>query len=147
MSYFLYIHKELSGNYPEINKLGVTKVPHGAVRLRQRFLADQFGLDHLWMGNPADIEHIENTFKKYYAKWGSIGTAGMCNSELLHATQETLVEQIEDFIKTNNLRVQKVMLGQRYTACRSSDCPLGIPSETYAEAWIKKELKSMRLMS
>jgi hypothetical protein len=146
MSYFLYLHEELSGRRPDLIKLGVTKVPHGAVRLRQRFLAEQFGLDHLWIGHPDDIAHIEKTFKKYYAQWGNIGTEGMCNTELLHASQDTLVEQIEDFIQTSGLRVRKIMLGQRYTACRSSDCPLGIPSESLADEWVRSWLRNMQLL-
>lgn len=138
---FFYIHSELTGKHPDKNKIGKCKVPHGAVRLRQRFLADTFGLDHLWIGHPKDIDHLETTFKRYYSQWGTVGTGDLCNTELIHATQDQLVQQVNDFIETNSLRVARVMEGQRYEACRSSDCPLGIPSESIADQWMNKELK------
>ncbi len=61
-SFFLYLHKDLSG-HPDVWKLGKAMTPYSAVRARQKFMWEKFGLDYLYFGRPSHIDCLEEIVK------------------------------------------------------------------------------------
>lgn len=135
MSHFLYIHKDLT-NVPDAWKVGKTLTPYSAVRSRQKFCWNQFGLQHLYFGFKSHIAFIEDKVKQKFYPWSGkkiqqFGT----QTEMFKVNIEHLTKFIDQLIVENNLKVRKVEMQGDYTASNSGSCPFGIPSEAWAEHW------------
>ena len=143
MSHFLYIHKDLSGK-PDVWKLGVTLTPYSAVRSRQKFCWEQFGLDYLWIGNPNDVLLLEQTLKQHLKGLSGKSLQGFgTQTELFKVPINQLLDYISLLIRNNNLQVKQVSLKGPYTASNSSSCPFGIPSEKDADEWLRWKVNEL----
>lgn len=129
VSFFLYLHEDLSSE-PDVWKLGKAMTPYSAVRARQKYMWKTFKLDHLYLGRPKHINILEENLKNElsYCSATSLLRNG-CQTELFQISVEQLLTQINDVIKSLGLDVVKIDIPY-YSASRSSDCPLGIPSES-----------------
>lgn len=139
MSHFLYAHKDLTKT-PNVWKIGVAITPYSAVRARQKFCWEQFGLDYLWFGFPNHIAFLENRIK--HDLWNrsgkylhNIGT----QTELFKIQIGALRAMINDLIEEYELCVKEIVLDSPYVASNSGQCPFEIPSEKDAGAWLAKK--------
>lgn len=135
MSYFLYIHKDLT-NVPDAWKIGKTKTPYSAVRARQKFCWAQFGLQHLYFGHPTDISYIEDRVKHHFQSLSgkTIQQFGT-QTEMFKINIDHLLAFIDALISEKKLLVRKVEMQGDYVASSSGKCPFGIPAEEYADQW------------
>ena len=141
MSNFLYIHHDLSG-VPDVWKIGISMTPYSAVRSRQKFCWNQFGLQHLYFGTSACIEHLESAIKQHFrSKSGKVMKQYGTQTEMFNVPIEDLLLYIEWYVERNKLLVKKVEMKGDYTASRSGACPFGIPSETLAAEWCQEKLE------
>lgn len=143
MSWFLYIHKDMS-NHKDIWKLGITKTPYSAVRARQKFCWDTFGLDYLYFGNPYHIAGLEERAKQYfYTRSGSYLNNIGGQTELFSIDIKTLKGFIDNQISSLDYRIREIVLDKPYTAAKSGSCPFGIPTENQADAWLEKKFSEL----
>lgn len=141
MSHFLYAHKDLT-NTPDVWKIGIAITPYSAVRARQKFCWQQFGLDHLWFGFPTHIEFIEEYIKHDLRLCSgktlqNLGT----QTEMFKIDIKVLKHKINNLIKTQGLCVMEIPLDQPYVASNSGQCPFRIPGEKQAEDWLNEKAK------
>jgi hypothetical protein len=143
MSNFLYIHRDLSG-VPDVWKVGVAMTPYSAVRARQKFCWNQFGLQHLYFGTAACIAHLEWAIKNHFnSKSGKAMKNYGTQTEMFNVPIDDLLIYIEWYIDRNRLLVQKIEMSGDYTASRSGACPFGIPSETLAGEWCQEKINDI----
>jgi hypothetical protein len=128
VSFFLYLHEDLSGE-PDVWKLGKAMTPYSAVRARQKYMWKTFKLDHLYFGRPKHINRLEENLKNdlFYCSATRLLRTG-CQTELFKISADLLLAQINSTIKNLSLDVIKIDIPY-YSASKSSDCPLKIPSE------------------
>ena len=142
-SYFFYIHPELSG-IDGIWKAGKGMTPYSVVRLRSRFVWNQFALEYLWFGRPRHIHMLEYLVNEHfrYCSGATLNNHGT-QEELFKIDKETLIETVEHYIALKKLDVKRLELKKPYTATNSSSCPYGIPTEDYSHVflnrWVIKE--------
>jgi hypothetical protein len=144
MSYWLYIHPELSGK-PNYWKVGKALTPYSAVRARQRFLVDDFYLTEVWFGKPEHIAKLERVVKYLQSPKGD-DKLGPGRTELVYFDPEkeifSLASYIEMIIFSHKLKVKRMYTGSKgYHATNSSQCPLGCEQERYAHEWSKRKLR------
>lgn len=143
MSHWFYIHKDLS-NTPNVYKVGIALAPYSAVRARQKFCWQKFGLQHLYFGGELSIQRLEELVKKRFLYSSGKHKNGFgTQTELFEVKLETLLKYIEDKIADDKLNIIKINLESDYTASNSSNCPLGIPTEKYAGSWADKKFKEI----
>jgi hypothetical protein len=137
MSHFLYIHKDLT-NVPDAWKVGKTMTPYSAVRARQKFCWNQFGLQHLYFGFKTHITFIEDRVKQQFYPWSgkTIQKFGT-QTEMFKVDVDHLLTFIDGLIVEQNLKVRKIEMEGDYIASNSGSCPFGIPAEAYAENWAR----------
>lgn len=149
MSYVFYIHKELSGNYPKVNKAGKAITPFSVVRLRQRFLVDAFELEYIWFGNPSDITWLEEQVMLHYRLKGLL-KGDRSNTELIWDTTDNIRDVTIAMINLYNLDIHEITpTGYKYSATNSSNCPLGFPGEKAIHdwaPWFLDKLKKVKLI-
>jgi len=135
MSHFLYIHKDLTGE-PNVWKVGVAITPYSAVRARQKFCWNQFGLQHLYFGIAHHVEYVEDRIKQYFRELSgkSLQNFGT-QTEMFKIDIKQLLSFIDKLIVDENLNVRKIEMQGDYTASNSGACPFRIPSESYAKFW------------
>lgn len=139
MSHFLYVHKDLTG-ISGVWKIGQAITPYSAVRARQKFCWQQFGLDYLWFGFPGHIDFLEEVLKKKFRDCSgqhlqNFGT----QTEIFKIDINFLRKEISDIIKEHNLCVRELILDTPYVASNSGQCPFKIPSEKEAYYWLTKK--------
>jgi hypothetical protein len=143
MSNFLYIHHDLSG-VPDVWKIGVSITPYSAVRSRQKFCWNQFGLQHLYFGTSKCIAHLEWAIKNHFnSKSGKALKNYGTQTEMFNVPIADLLNYIKQYVEQNQLLVKKVEMSGDYTASRSGACPFGIPSETLAGEWCEEKIKDI----
>jgi hypothetical protein len=141
MSHFLYIHKDLS-NVKGVWKVGVAMTPYSAVRARQKFCWNKFGLDYLYFGIPDDVVFLEKRIKQNLRRFSGKELQGRgANTEMMKIDIAYLLNEIEDIVKKFDLRVHQLTLNEPYSAANSGDCPFGIPSEEYARDHLNRRAK------
>lgn len=138
-SFFFYIHDDLSGD-ENFKKAGKSMTPYSAVRARQKFCSKKFYLNHLWMGNPDHIDFLENQVKSKLYFNSAIYLNGVGATEVFNIEENLLVEIVNQIIIDNELNIAKLNFETPYSASRSSDCPLKIPSEKESKQWLTKFL-------
>lgn len=127
-SFVFYIHSDLS-KVSDIWKIGKAITPYTAVRARQKYMSEKFYLDYLFFGDPTDIANLENHIKSVL-KSRLVNTG--CQTELFRIPINELLNLIKGTIETRDLRIKEIVLKEKYSACNSSSCPLGFPSEQNA---------------
>lgn len=143
MSHFLYIHKDMT-NEPNVWKVGVAMTPYSAVRARQKFCWNQFGLQYLYFGTAGHIGLLENKIKQHFL-WQSgkslqnLGT----QTEMFKVDINVLLSYINTTITERELYVRPVELDKDYTASNSGSCPFQIPSEAAAGQWARNKCKEI----
>lgn len=143
MSHWFYIHKDLN-NTPNVHKIGITMAPYSAVRARQKFCWQQFGLQHLYFGGSSSIQNLEKDVKKQFLKCsGRLKNGFGTQTELFEVDINTLLRFIEKDIIDSQLNIVKVKLDSDYTASNSSSCPLGVPPEKYASKWADRKFNEI----
>jgi hypothetical protein len=140
-SFFLYVHDDLS-NDPDWKKFGKSMTPYSAVRARQKFCSKVFYLNHIWFGDPQDINFVEDTVKKNLCTLSAKYLKGIGATEVFKIKEKELVKQINQVIDEYGLRVWKQELDEPYSASKSSECPFKIPSEKESYYHLKKMLKN-----
>jgi len=140
MSHWLYIHKDLSSD-PDWNKIGVTLTPYSAVRARQKNCSKPFCLDHLYFGREGHIDRLETDFKKTFGVLSGRSLTDLGQTELFKVSQQDMINWLNSRITDLELQVFKVQLTAPYTASKSSDCPLNVPSESTAWEYCQKLVK------
>lgn len=142
-SYFFYIHPDLNGT-PNVHKLGVTKTPYSAVRARQKFCWNQFGLTHLYFGLPGSIGILESRLKTQllYLSGNKINGFG-AQTEMFKISIDDLISQVDNIIEHRKLNIRRVELPQPYTASNSGQCPFGIPTEDMADVWAYRKAQEL----
>lgn len=141
MSHFLYLHKDLT-NTPNVWKIGVAITPYSAVRARQKFCWQQFGLDYLWFGHPDHIQFIEERVKDSF--WNCSGKTLQnlgTQTEIFKVEIKALTHKVNVLIQEHDLCVKEIPLDRPYVASNSGQCIFGIPSEKYAAAWLDQKVK------
>ena len=108
MSHFLYIHGCMSKT-PDVWKGGITKTPYSAVRARQKFTWEKFGLDYLYFGRPNDIIWLEQEIKEHF-KYCSGKILKGYGTELFQVNICELRQKIAIVIETQGLDVIPVTL-------------------------------------
>jgi len=143
MSHFFYIHRDISGN-PDVWKVGQALTPYSAVRARQKFCWNQFGLDYLWFGYPNHVDFLEKQIKLDFHKVsGKVLNGYGAQTEMLSVPINKLLTRIEKIIGDNQLCIQQLELKERYTASNSKSCIFGIPGESNASDWLDKKAKDI----
>jgi hypothetical protein len=143
MSHFLYLHKDLSGT-ENVWKVGVSVTPYTAVRLRQKFCWNQFGLDYLWFGQPEHVAMLEAVVKRHFHKVSGKVLKGFgTQTELFQVPIDEMLTVISNVISEYGLKIKQVQLADRYTASNSGSCPFGIPSEKDADWWLTNRLQAV----
>lgn len=143
MSHFLYVHKDLNRT-KDVWKLGITLTPYSAVRSRQKFCWEKFGLDYLWIGDPNDIALLEQTLKTDLKALSGKALKGFgTQTEMFKIPINELLKYIALLIEVNNLRVKQVSMSEPYTASNSGSCPFGIPSEKDAHEWLRWKVSEL----
>lgn len=142
-SYFFYIHPDLNGT-PNVHKLGITKTPYSAVRARQKFCWNQFGLTHLYFGLPYSIGILESKLKSrlLYQSGNKINGFG-AQTEMFMIPIDDLISQVDGIIADRKLNILRVELPQPYTASNSGQCPFGIPTEDMADVWAYRKAQEI----
>lgn len=143
MSWFLYMHKDMS-KHDNVWKIGIAKTPYSAVRARQKFCWDEFGLDYLYFGEPSHIAILEEQIKTYFYKrsgkyLNNIGS----QTELFLIDEQTLKGFIDTQISQRSYLIKEIALTKPYSASNSGSCPFGIPIETRADEWLEKKFKDL----
>jgi hypothetical protein len=139
-SFFFYIHNDLSGD-PNWKKIGKSMTPYSAVRARQKYCSEVFHLNHIWFGNPKDINFLEQTIKSNLHKLSAKYLKGISATEVFKVQEKELIKQVNQLIEDYGLRVWKQQLDKPYSASKSGDCPLQIPVETESYHYLKKMLQ------
>lgn len=135
MSHFLYMHKATCGT-SNVTKVGKVMTPYSAVRLRQRNMAKQFFLDHVYFGNPRHISFLESKVKQ---ELDHKKLTGKAQTELFNISVSDMNNLVNNIIKEHDLQVSEVVLAEPYSATNSGDCPLGVPSEQNCFGWLEDE--------
>ena len=142
VSFFLYLHKDLSGE-PDVWKLGKAITPYSAVRARQKYMWRTFELPHLYFGRPSHITTLEDVLKSELFDYSATKLInGSCQTELVKIPIENLLQVIGDIIEKRNLDVIKLEMPGPYTASKSSSCPYGIPTESKSHQHLLRIVKS-----
>jgi hypothetical protein len=139
-SFFLYVHDDLSGDV-NWKKIGKSMTPYSAVRARQKYCSKVFHLNHLWFGDPADINFLEESIKNNLHTVSAKYLNGISATELFKVKEIELVKQINRVIDDYGLQVWKQTLDKPYSASKSSECPFKIPSEKDSYYHLKTILK------
>ena len=139
-SFFFYIHNDLSGD-PDWKKIGKSMTPYSAVRARQKYCSEVFHLNHIWFGNPKDINFIEKTIKTNLHELSAKYLNGISATEVFKIQENELIKQVNQLIEDYGLQVWKQQLDKPYSASKSSECPLEIPMETESYHYLKKILQ------
>jgi hypothetical protein len=139
-SFFLYIHDDLSGD-SNWKKIGKSMTPYSAVRARQKYCSKVFHLNHIWFGDPTDINFLEESIKNNLHTVSAKNLNGVSATELFKIKETELVKQINQTIDDYGLQVWKQDLDKPYSASKSSECPFKIPSERDSYYHLKKILK------
>jgi hypothetical protein len=143
MSCFLYMHRDMS-KHEDIWKIGVAKTPYSAVRARQKFCWDKFGLDYLYFGNPYHISSLEERAKQYfYPRSGKYLNRIGGQTELFSIDIKLLKGFIDTQISQFEYQVREIVLDKPYTASSSGSCPFGIPSENQVDGWLEKKFHEL----
>jgi len=141
MSHFLYIHPCMSGT-PGVWKVGVSKTPYSAVRARQRYTWNKFGLEYLYFGRPDDIGCLEKMIKDYFSYCSGKTLQGY-GTELFKVDVNLVRKYIAIKIHNQKLDVKPVVMKQSYTASSSGQCPFGIPTEQDADFYLNRRVNEM----
>lgn len=140
MSHFFYIHADMSKK-KDVWKIGISITPYSAVRARQKYCSEKFGLDHLFFGFPDDIKDLERYLKEVLFDITPRDLLVHGNqTELFQITEEQLLHHVNALIELHNFQIIKCDTFGKYTASRSGDCPYGIPSERLSNDWCNNEL-------
>jgi len=140
-SFFLYIHKDLSG-VNGVWKIGKAMTPYSAVRARQKFCWNKFELDYLFFGDPIDIDALERYLKnKFHSLSSKRLTKNGASTELFQINIDIILKTITRQIELCCLNVKQVLLAEKYSAANSGQCPIGIPSEQYSHYYLNKMLE------
>ena len=137
MSHFLYIHPCMAGT-SDVWKIGVSKTPYSAVRSRQKFTWDKFGLTDLYFGDPSDIDRLEKSIKHNFKHLSGKAIQGY-GTELFKINKKILKQHIAYTIEHGNLKVIPIPMEEPYTAASSGQCPFGIPGESDADYWLHQK--------
>jgi hypothetical protein len=125
-------------NTPDVWKVGITKTPYSAVRARQKFTWQKFGLEYLYFGRPSDIAWLEQELKDYF-RFCSGKTLQGYGTELFQANIREIQKQINHLIESCGLNVMPVAMKGPYTASASGSCPFGIPGEKDADWFLERK--------
>lgn len=141
-SFFLYIHKDLSG-VNGVWKIGKAMTPYSAVRARQKFCWNKFELDYLFFGDPNDIDALERYLKnKFYTLSSKQLTNNGASTELFQIDIDIILTTITRQIELCCLNVKQVTLAEKYSAANSGQCPISIPSEQHSRCYLNKMLEN-----
>lgn len=99
----------------------------------------QFSIPHLWFGNPNHISYLETRVQEHFDNPDN----GLTNQELVHGTEQEIVEFIHNLIVDHKLEVAKLKLTEPYTATRSGQCPFGFPTERNIHLWALAEIQRL----
>lgn len=141
VSFFLYIHSDLSGE-PDVWKVGKAITPYSAVRARQKFMWKKFQLDHLYFGRPSHIEILEESIKTNLFNFSATNLLGeSTQTELFKIQIDDLLGHIGAVIKNKSLHVAKMHLVSPYSASNSGECPFGIPPENRSYQYLMPKVQ------
>jgi len=119
-------------------KFGITHLPWERLRMQQQGTDECIQFDHLWMLRslyPSFVGLLENSLKQHYQEHCLHNTTKRAGH-----TEWYKDVNIDDFVnvlscnlaKFNSCasEIKKIPLKQPYTATKSSECPLGSPSNS-----------------
>jgi hypothetical protein len=121
---------------PNVWKVGIAITPYSAVRARQKFTWEPFGLEYLYFGQSDHVEWLEQSVKEHFKLRSGKALQGY-GTELFKVDIMELRRQINKIISEAELNVRQLEMKVPYTATSSKQCPYHIPAEKDCNSYLE----------